>query len=420
MRLFIATPSHYLQGGVERTLQGLARHLPARGIEVVVGLAKGARFHDPDLFRRAFPEMQTIDVEGTSGTAYGRQRGLRRAILQVDPDVVLNARLFDTYPVASALKLEGHRLRLAVTLQAYETDFFVDLARYAAFVDSVLTSGELLARAVRQFTPIEAVGNAPGGVAPPQRSRAPRPGPLRLGYVGRLEQVQKRIRDLPLLCEELERRGIPFTICVAGGGTVEDELRARMPRAELAGWLSVGELYERVYPELDVLVHFADYEGLPIAPREAMAHGVVPVISRFIGGEDFDEGVNALKFPIGDIGAAADCIERLHRDRALLERLSAAASLSQTGLNSEQGAIDAWAAMLRAPLERPARVGASLPPAPADSGLLTRLGVPPPLAEVVRRLRRRQHSGPGSEWPHWSGIHDPELERAVSEFARRA
>jgi glycosyltransferase involved in cell wall biosynthesis len=418
MRLFIATPSYYLAGGVERIIEALARHLPSRGIEVVVGVAKGARFHDPARFRAAFPELRTIDVDGTSGTAYGRRRALRRAIVQADPDVVLNARVFDAYPVCAELKLAGHRLRLATTLQAYETDFFVDLARYAAFVDCAITSGELIARAVRRFTSVQHVLSVPGGVAPPRRVRVPDAGPLRIGYVGRLEQVQKRILDLPLLAAELERRGVPFTIRVAGGGSLADELRARLPRMQFDGWVSVEELYGRVYPELDVFVHFAEWEGLTIAPREAMVHGVVPVVSRFTGAEDFVEGVNALTFPVGDVAAAADAIERLHRDRALLERLSAAARTSQDGIRSEEGAVDAWASMLSATLQRPAAIGSALPAAAADDGLLTRLGVPASVAELVRRVRRREHGDPGSEWPHWSGLHDAELEGAVTDFAR--
>lgn len=418
MRLFIATPSYYLGGGVERILEALARHLPPRGIEVVFGLAKGACFHDPGRFRRAFPDMRTIEVDGTSGTAYGRRRGLRRAIAEVDPDIVINARVFDVYPVAAALKLEGHRLRLVTMVQAYEPEFLVDLARYAAFVDCVVTSGELLVRAVRRFTaPAEAI-SIPGGVAPPRRLRVPHDGPLRIGYVGRVEQVQKRIFDLPLLAEELARRDVPVTIRVAGAGTASEELLARLPRMQFDGWVSIDELYDRVYPELDVFVHFAEWEGLTIAPREAMVHGVVPVVSRFAGAEDFIEGVNALTFPVGDVRAAADCVERLHRDRALLERLSAAARESQGGARSEEGAVDAWAAMLRATLDRPSHAGTTLPAAPADDGFLTRLGVPAGVAELLRRVRRREHGDPGSEWPHWSGMHDPALERAIADFPR--
>lgn len=403
VRLFICTPTHYLQGGVERILESLATHLPSHGFEVVFGLAKGARFHDPDRFRAAFPVVRGVDVDGTSGTTYGRRRALRRAILDAEPDVVLIARMFDAYPVCSELKVRGHRLRLAVTIQSYESDYFHDVARWGELVDVCVTSGERIASTVRTLTDAPVV-SIPGGVAPPKRTRVPNDGPLRIGYAGRVVQTQKRILDLALLAQELERRGIAFTCDVAGDGTALAELRARLPQARYHGWLSTAELYERVYPELDVLVHFAEWEGVTIAPREAMAHGVVPVVSRFIGAEDFVDDVNALTFPVGDVAAAADAIERLHRDRALLERLSQNARTSQSGIRSELGAIEAWARAFRDVVARPARIGASLPTPPRDSGLLTRLGVPDSIAEVVRRVRKREHADPGSEWPHWSGI----------------
>lgn len=399
MRLLICTPSHYLQGGVERIIESLARRLPSHGIEVVAALAKGARFHDPDRFRAAFPDVRGVDVDGTSGTTYGRRRALRRVIERVDPDVVLIARMFDAYPVCSELKLRGARLRLAVTVQAWERDYFLDLERYAGFVDLCVTSGESIASEARKFVPD--VISIPGGVAPAQRFRVAHDGPLRIGYVGRIEQLQKRALDLATLAEKLT---VPCTIDVAGDGSVAAELRARLPHARFHGWLSTAELYERIYPELDLLVHFAEFEGMTIAPREAMAHGVVPVVSRFKGAEDFIDGENALTFDVGDIDAAARAIERLDRDRALLERLSQNARASQGGIRSEEGAAEAWAKAFRECVARPARIAPTLPEALRDSGLLTRLGVPAPIAELVRRVRRREHADPGSEWPHWSGI----------------
>lgn len=402
-RILICTPTHYLQGGVERIMESLAQHLPSRGLDVLFALAKGARFHDPAAFRAAFPAIRGIDVDGTRGTTYGRRRALRRVILDTDPDVVLIARMFDAYPVCSTLKLEGHRLRLAVTVQAYESDYFADLDRYQEFVDVCIASGNRILAEVQRRTTVPAV-SIPGGVARPRRLRQSHDGPLRIGYVGRIEQLQKRALDLLPFVEELERRGIPFTLDVAGDGTVIDELRARLPRARFHGWVSTAELYDRIYPELDVLVHFAEYEGVTIAPREAMAHGAVPVISRFIGAEDFVDGVNALTFPVGDIAGAAHAVERLHRDRALLGRLSGAARESQTGIRSEEGAIDAWAAAFREAVARPSRIGGTLPAAPRDQGFLSRIGIPDSIAELVRRVRRREHEEPGSEWPHWSGM----------------
>jgi hypothetical protein len=198
-------------------------------------------------------------------------------------------------------------------------------------------------------------------------------------------------------------------------------VRARTPDLRVHGWLSTEKLYERVYPELDVLVHFAEWEGVTIAPREAMAHGVVPVVSRFIGLEQegqFVDQQNALTFPVGDVSAAADAIERLHGDRALLARLSEAARNSQAGIRSERGATDAWASAFYGAMARDSRIGRKLPPAPRDQGTLTRLHVPQAIAELVRRARPRIDAEPGGEWPHWSGIDDPELRAQIDARVR--
>jgi glycosyltransferase involved in cell wall biosynthesis len=420
VRLLICTPTATLQGGVERIIEALAIQLPSRGIDVQFALAQGARFNDPKAFRAAYPVIHGFDVDGRSGTTYGRRRALRRVIERADPDVVLMARMFETYPVCSELKLRGHRLRLAVTIQAFEADYIADLARYADFVDACIASGKLDGEAIRTFTsmPHDRVRSIPGGVAPPRRMREPHSGPLRLGYVGRVEQVQKRARDVIPFIHELERRGVDFTFDVAGDGSVMPEFREHLPRARFYGWLPTDALYERIYPELDILVHFAEFEGLPIAPREAMVHGVVPVVSRFIGGgEDFVDGQTALTFPIGDTNAAADAIQRLDADRALLERLSRGARASQTGTRSEQGAMDAWAETFRDALTRESRVGKTLPPVPRDKGLLTRLNVPDAISEIVRAFRRREHAGQGDEWPHWSGFPNDEVTRGMAEMA---
>src|SRR5205085_37900 len=239
-RLLICTPTHTLHGGVERIVESLAARLPEHGYDVTFALARGTRFNDPDRFRAEYPNIKSVDIDGTSGTATGRQRAVRGV---------------------------------------------VEIA---------------------------------GGVAPPHRRRVAAPT-LRLGYVGRIATLQKRALDLADALDELRRRGVPFTCVVAGTGPEEAELRSRLPDVTFLGWQTTEQLYDHVYPELDVLLHFAAWEGVPIAPREAMAHGVVPVMARFrgIAAEDhFHDGVDSLTFDIGDVRAAADHVEHLHRDRA--------------------------------------------------------------------------------------------------------
>jgi glycosyltransferase involved in cell wall biosynthesis len=414
--LLVLTPSHALQGGVERVIDDLAAGLPSHAFRVVVGLARGARFHDPDAYRRAHPRLDSLEFDDGTGTRLGRVRSLRRVIERVRPGLVLNARLFDAYEAAATLKLAGRPLRFAVTIQASEAEYVADLARYADFVDLCVTSGRRVASDVARFTtlPAERVVSIAGGVRPAVRLvEHDDARPLRLGYVGRLDQPQKRVLDLPRTLARLDARGVPWTCRIAGAGPAESELRAALAaqgfgaRVTLDGWTAIETLYAGVYPEIDVLLHFAAFEGVTIAPREAMAHGGVPVVSRFEGLDEeghFVDGETALTFEVGDVEAAAAAVERLHRDRTLLRRLSRAARASQDGPRSLDGSIAEWAAALRATLARPPRVGAAPPRLPPPPGRLARGHIPPRLAEAVRRLLRRRvrHADPGSEWPHRS------------------
>lgn len=415
---------------MERILESLAAHMPGHGYEVVFGLARGSRFHDPNAFRAEFPTIRGVEIDGTSGTATGRQRSMRRVLEEVDPDIVLNARLFDVYPVAAELKRSGHRLRLAVSIQAYEPEYYVDAWRYREFIDMCNTSGIVTAIAAASISgiPPERVVPIAGGVAPPHRHRT-QSDILRLGYVGRISTLQKRALDLAATLIELRRRDVQFRCVIAGTGSEEEELRRRVLEAGLddavtfRGWQSTAQLYDAIYPELDIQLQFAAWEGVPIAPREAMAHGVVPVMARFTGmrAEDhFREEKDTLTFAIGDTNAAAGLVQRLDRDRDLLEKLSAAARSSQHGIRSEAGAAAAWAQAFDDAWGREQRIGRLLP-ASMPHGRLNRF-LPPQPAELMRRVLRRRfvHGDPGAEWPHWSGEPDAAISEQLEALTRRA
>jgi len=152
-----------------------------------------------------------------------------------------------------------------------------------------------------------------------------------------------------------------------------------------------------------------------------MAHGVVPVISRFVGltvEGQFIEQTNALTFPVGDVRAAAACVRRLLAEPGLLRRLSENAMQSQRGRYTFEGATRAWAEAFERCLMQPARTG-DLPRVPfSPDGRLTRAGIPPWLAQRVRNLlgRRCDHTDPGSEWPTRSGRMTPEADDSIRRF----
>lgn len=430
-RVLICSPCHAVYGGVETIVADLCRYMPAFGWEIVLGLGKGAHFNDVARYRVAYPDVPIVEIDGVRGTRQARREGLVQTVQEVRPDIVLIARLFDAYHVVSVLKRSRGGPRLAVTIRGYEPQYFFDAQLYREHIDLCVADGRMIRRAAVEWTglPEERVDNIPGGVRPPEVDVSARNfgDVLRLGYVGRLDAGDKRIGDLVGLVEILEVWRFPYRLDIVGTGPAATDLRARLAplvevgRVSFHGWLDHEALYRKIFPVLDCLVHFSPSEGVTIAPREAMAHGVVPVISRFIGlavERQFVEETNALTFPVGDVRAAAACIRRLLAEPGLLRRLSENAMRSQRGRYTFEGATRAWAEAFDRCLGQPVRTG-DLPPVPFPAdGRLTRSEVPPWLAQRVRNLlgRRHDHSDPGSEWPTGSGLITPEATDSIRRF----
>jgi glycosyltransferase involved in cell wall biosynthesis len=86
-----------------------------------------------------------------------------------------------------------------------------------------------------------------------------------------------------------------------------------------------GERLAKLFGEADVLVLASHAEGLPYALLEAMAAGVVPVVTRVGAMPDVVQaGVHGLFVPPGDAAAIGAAIGELARDRSRLARMSAA------------------------------------------------------------------------------------------------
>jgi hypothetical protein len=78
-----------------------------------------------------------------------------------------------------------------------------------------------------------------------------------------------------------------------------------------------------LYRDTDVVLKLGRFEGIGLAPLEAMHVGVPCVVTPF-GGYDVyvEHGVNALVVGFDDIPGTARALDRLAEDRALLARLS--------------------------------------------------------------------------------------------------
>ena len=227
----------------------------------------------------------------------------------------------------------------------------------------------------------------------------------------------------------MDRNAVDYTLDIIGAGPSETELLQRLTgwiangRVKFHGWQSKEQLYGEFLPNMDCFIHFAHTEGITIAPREAMAHGVVPVISQFAGlhaEQHFVHERNCLTFPVGDFEAAAINIKRLISDPGLFRRLANNALASQTGKYIFAGSMDAWAEAFDRCLEQPSATGATPNLNHPPDGRLTRLGLPPRVAQRVRDLfgRRQIHNDPGSEWPTGSGLMTAETAEEILQFGR--
>lgn len=210
---------------------------------------------------------------------------------------------------APGLRLVGRWLDAIVLLSEREAAAW--RARGAAGVPRVLPNGIDCARYLRQ-----------------NRTADPR-APLRLIYVGRLaprKGLAEAIEALRLARE----RGVAARLVVAGGGPEEARLRQQVRESGIARDVTFvgpayGEQKAGLLAQADVLLLPSYSEGLPYALLEAMAAGVVPVVTP-VGAvpEAVSAGEHGLFVEPRDAEAIAQAIASLAADRAALARMSAA------------------------------------------------------------------------------------------------
>jgi glycosyltransferase involved in cell wall biosynthesis len=221
-------------------------------------------------------------------------------------------------------------------------------------------------------------------------------GPLRLLFLGRIEDASKGVFWLPDIMQALPPS--LATLTVAGSGPDLDRLRSACAgledRVRFIGFVAPAAV-PKLLATHDVLVFPSRYEGLGLSLVEAMAVGCVPVASRIRGVTDFvvADGETGLLFSVGDTCAAADAIRVLAKDRNRLERLSGAARAAGCSSFSLSGMADGYAAVIDEVMTRPASIVAPEPltewryPRGMRSGLRTKL--PTPVKNLVRTLQER-------------------------------
>ncbi|MFG0283312.1 MAG: glycosyltransferase, partial [Phycisphaerales bacterium JB039] len=286
----------------------------------------------------SLPE-RSIDDDGLTQTCvldpmadrWAALETLRASIARLQPEIICPNYADICYAAATLHRCAGARI---VPIAHTDHESYRDLM---AFYDHWEAAAGVSDACMQWLEPL--AGDRPTrkivyGVPVAGAPRTPAPdGPLRLAYIGRMVEPQKRISDLLAVIDGLERRAISYELHMVGDGVDLPAWRRRLAertlrsgRVRLHGRCSPDEV-QRLLADIDISLLVSDYEGASITMLEAMGAGVVPVVTR-VGsgvGEWVTDGETGMVVDIGDTEAIADRLGQLAGDRALLGRLGRAA-----------------------------------------------------------------------------------------------
>ena len=248
--------------------------------------------------------------------------------------------------------------------QSHDPGVYRTVRAYAPHLDAMgavsRTIRETLA-ALPEFARLP-VHYLPYGVPVPAPEALParQPGaPLRILYLGRIQQEQKRVRLFPRILEALAAASIPFHWTIAGEGPERAFLQAAMKSpapgqtVSFPGTIPYGAV-PRLLSEHDLFLLASDYEGLPLSLLEAMARGLVPVVSALPSGvgEVVDETTGRL-VPPENVSGYAEAILWLHSHPEEMRRLSLNAREAVRHKFSVAAMTDRWLSVLDAAPPQP-------------------------------------------------------------------
>jgi glycosyltransferase involved in cell wall biosynthesis len=151
-------------------------------------------------------------------------------------------------------------------------------------------------------------------------------GPLRVLYLGRISEEQKRVSLMTQVIKQSLQMGIDVTWTIVGDGPELPMMRSCFDlndtRLRILGAMEYSKV-PAVIAEHDIYFLCSDYEGLPLSMLEAMGAGCVPVVSDLPSGisEVVNES-NGIRVPIDHSQGYVDALASLCNDRERIKRMS--------------------------------------------------------------------------------------------------
>ena len=317
-----------LIGGAQTFLPKLLKGLIDKGNEVHL-ITKGAP--NEKVFRQ-IEESKAIlhtDLWDADGFVEETAPVLAKWLNELTPDVYLISVSADIGWVVLPLLNPG-----IATLTIGHTDsetFYLPARHYRSFLTRVVgVSPEVcISYVLSCVIEKEKVEWIPYGVRindeQPQGDGA---GVLKLIYVGRLEEEQKRVSDLIKIVKLLSEKGVDFNLQIVGDGEEMPRIKENLAeeindgQVVLRGWLGGDEVIEAMR-EAEVFVLTSAYEGFCIALVESMANGCCPLATDINSGnkELIEDSANGFLIEIGDVEDFAEKLKFLSENRAGLLKL---------------------------------------------------------------------------------------------------
>jgi glycosyltransferase involved in cell wall biosynthesis len=321
-------------GGVETYLLNMAREACAAGDQIWIAavanadgplreqfLAIGAQVLDWTAFRRAFAAQEASQLICSR---------MIEDLARIKPDLVaLNDCNDFSIGTAPLLRKVRPFCTIVDTLHIDSpSDEYLGFRRiFLDVLDGIAATNQSIASRFRQKFPASlGVRYIPNGVPTPAKERRPPDETLRVLYVGRLAQEQKRILELPRLLQNLQARGKIFSATIVGDGHAREEFALELSKrglhtVRMAGYLSPTEVQGLLLSH-DVLINLSEFEGFSMSVLEAFAAGCVPVCTEVAGLDRsaFVDGVNCHLFPVRQLERLVDILEEL--TPRILERMS--------------------------------------------------------------------------------------------------
>lgn len=312
-------------GGSTTFLLNLGGEMIRRRIPVLVVSLEGDNPYASDFERLKIP----LHLEDDRTTIFeDRVFSALNVIRAFGPTAIVACLGPSSYEVLRYIPKEVNRLAL---LQSDFPENYIPLRLYIEFLDG--TAG--VSRQIQENLQADPVLSQrpsyylPYGVFIPDGRNRTNEGrePIRILYLGRLCRPQKRVQLFPLILRQLIAANIPFEWSVVGDGPERHWLERQMHSIAPKQVRFVGPVSHAAVPNLlevhDVLLLPSVAEGLPISLLEAMAYGLVPVVSNISSGvaELVDRRTGILIEP-DDLGSYAAGIVTLARNRGQLTAMS--------------------------------------------------------------------------------------------------